>query len=98
SFGGRAPTSEPAIAAPDEGSPRSTTPVTGVSVVSASGRADVVIAVDSAVQVQDFVLETAPYRIVLDLTGAKLDLAPRFYDKVTRGGITDVRYAQYRAG
>ena len=33
---------------------------------------------------------------MLDLTGAKLAVAPRFYDKVTRGGITNVRYSQYR--
>ena len=56
------------------------------------------IAVDSSAQAQDFVLESAPYRVVLDLTGAKLGVAPRFYDRVARGGITNVRYAQYRAG
>jgi type IV pilus assembly protein PilQ len=72
--------------------------VTGVSVLpsAATGRADVVVAVDSTVDVQDFVLDFAPYRIVLDLTGARLGVAARFYDKVARGGITNVRYAQYK--
>ena len=92
------PTSERPVVAPDASAPRATAPVTGVSVVPASGRADVVVTVDSSVQVQDFVLEAPPYRVVLDLTGAKLDIAPRFYDKVARGSITNVRYAQYRAG
>lgn len=92
------PTGGGAANAPDAPSPRMASPVTGVSVVPRSGRAEVVIAVDSAVQAQDFVLEAPPYRIVLDLTGAKLDIAPRFYDKIARGSITNVRYAQYRAG
>ena len=69
--------------------------VTGLSVVPATGRAEVVIAVDSAVDVQDFTL-TSPSRIVLDLTGARLDMPPRFYDKVARGGVKNVRFAQYK--
>jgi len=72
--------------------------VTGVSVVPQEGRAELVIAVDSSVDVQPFVLEAPPYRVVLDLSAAHLSIAPHFYDKVPRGGITDVRYAQYRAG
>jgi type IV pilus assembly protein PilQ len=44
------------------------------------------------------VLESAPYRVVLDVTGAKLGVAPRFYDRVARGSIANIRYAQYRAG
>ena len=69
--------------------------VTGVSVVAASGKAEIVIAVDSAVDVADFTL-AGPNRIVLDLTGAALRMPPRFYDKVVRGGITNVRFAQYK--
>jgi type IV pilus assembly protein PilQ len=74
--------------------------VTGVSVLPAekAGRADVVVAVDSTVDVQDFVLEYAPYRIVVDFTGAKLGIAPRFYDHVARGPIVNVRYAQFKPG
>lgn len=92
------PTSGPASVGSDAPSPRVAASVTNVSVVPKSGRAEVVIAVDSTVQVQDFVLEAPPYRVVLDLTGAKLDIAPRFYDRLARGSITNVRYAQYRAG
>src|SRR5215469_11812570 len=89
----------PAFALPSDATPpRTTAPVTNLSVVPGTGRAEVVIAVDSSVQAQEFVLEAAPYRVVLDLTGAKLDLAPHFYDRVARGSITNVRYAQYRAG
>ena len=65
-----------------------------VSVVPTSGRAQVVIGVDATVEVDDFVLE-APYRIVIDLKGARLDMAPR-YDKHTRGGVTNIRAAQFK--
>src|SRR5690349_8306174 len=70
--------------------------VTAVSVVPATGRAEIVVAVDSAVDVQDFTL-SSPSRIVLDLSGATLSMPPRFYDKVSRGGVKNVRYAQYKA-
>ncbi|MGI9076553.1 MAG: AMIN domain-containing protein, partial [Gemmatimonadaceae bacterium] len=69
--------------------------VTSLSVVSASGRAEVVIAVDGSIDVQDFVL-TSPARVVLDLKGARLVMPPRPYDKVARGGINNVRLAQYK--
>ena len=84
-------------AAPEDGAPR-TTAVTGVSVVPGTGRAEVVIDVDSSATVQDFVIESAPYRVVLDFTGAKLGVSPRFYDRIARGGVTNVRYSQYRPG
>src|SRR5688572_7433059 len=70
--------------------------VTSVAVVPASGRADVVIAVAGMVDVQDFVLGAPNHRIVLDFTGATLRGAPKLYDKVSRGGITNIRMAQYR--
>ncbi|MFL5577304.1 MAG: AMIN domain-containing protein [Gemmatimonadaceae bacterium] len=70
--------------------------VTALSVVPATGRAELVIAVDTTADVQDFTL-SSPSRIVLDLTGATLSMPPRFYDKVARGGIRNVRFAQYRA-
>ena len=69
--------------------------VTSLSVVPATGRTEVVIAVDNSVDVQDFTLGT-PARIVLDLSGATLGMPPQFYDKVSRGGITNIRLAQYR--
>ena len=70
--------------------------VTGVSVVPATGRAEVVIAVDNTVSVQNFTL-SSPHRIVLDLTGARLGMPPFSYDKRERGGVTNVRFSQYRA-
>lgn len=67
-----------------------------VSVVPASGKTEVVIGVNAAVEVRDFTLDS-PNRVVVDLTGATLDMSGRTYDKVARGGITNVRYSQYRA-
>jgi type IV pilus assembly protein PilQ len=83
------PDAAPVAASPAEGA------VTSLSVVPASGRADLVIGVAGAVDVTDFTLR-APDRIVLDITGASLGLASRAYDHVARGAITDVRVSQYR--
>ena len=65
-----------------------------VSVVPTAGRAQVVIGVDASVEVDDFLLES-PYRIVIDLKGATLDMAPR-YDRQARGGVTNIRAAQFK--
>ena len=70
--------------------------VRSVSVVPATGRAEVVIGVDAAVDVQDFTLDS-PARVVVDLKGATLDMPGSTYDKVSRGGITNVRYSQFRS-
>ena len=85
-----------AIAAASE-TPRAPSSVTALSVVPAAGRAEVVVAIDGAVDVIDFVLEN-PRRIVLDFRGATLNAPARFYDKVSRGGIINVRVAQYKPG
>jgi type IV pilus assembly protein PilQ len=85
------PSAQPAAARPAEGS------VTSLSVIPASGKAEVVIGVAGGLEVRDFTLR-APDRIVLDLTGASLGLASRGYDRVPRGGINDVRYSQFRKG
>ena len=69
--------------------------VRALSIVPAAGRAEVVIAVDGSVDIRDFSL-ASPSRIVLDLHGAKFTGAARLYDKVPRGGITNIRVAQYR--
>jgi type IV pilus assembly protein PilQ len=69
--------------------------VRALSIVPAGGRAEVVIAVDGAVDVQDFAL-SGPARIVLDLHGARFTGSAKLYDKVPRGGITNIRVAQYR--
>jgi len=70
--------------------------VRSVSVVPATGRAEVVIGVDAAVDVQDFTLDR-PARVVVDLKGATLDMPGSAYDKVARGGVTNVRYSQFRS-
>lgn len=76
---------------PDPGS------VTGVSVVSAPGRAEVVIAISGAVQVKDFILKD-PARLVLDLSGVTIDSRSLgLYDGVNRGGVLNVRTGQYSA-
>lgn len=70
--------------------------VTGVSVVPGAGRADVVLAIEGAVQVTDFTLD-GPSRIVIDVQGATMRLRAPQYDRISRGGIVNVRIAQYQA-
>ena len=77
----------PAFAGPGE--------VTAVSVLPAPGRAQVVIDVRGSVAVQDFTL-ASPARVVIDVTGATLATPNVVYDGVNRGGILNVRYAQFR--
>src|SRR5438270_12331485 len=74
--------------------PSSAITVHSVSVVPSSGKTEVVIGVNAAAEVQDFTLD-APARVVVDLKGATLDMRYRTYDKVSRGGITNIRYAQF---
>ena len=69
--------------------------VTAVSVMPGPGRAQVVIDVAGTVSVQDFTL-TAPDRLVIDLVGASLAAPYVQYDGKNRGGILNVRYAQFR--
>lgn len=68
--------------------------VTALSVVPGSGRADVVIAIEGTTDILDFTLPGP--RIVVDLRGASLGVPLRLYDKLSRGGITNVRMAQYK--
>jgi type IV pilus assembly protein PilQ len=75
--------------------PSSAATVHSLSVVPSSGKTEVVIGVNAAVEVQDFTLD-APARVVIDLNGATLDMSHRGYDKVSRGGIINIRYSQYR--
>ncbi|HEY1952436.1 MAG TPA: AMIN domain-containing protein [Gemmatimonadaceae bacterium] len=76
--------------------PSSAATVNSLSVVPSSGKTEVVIGVNAAVEVQDFTLD-APARVVVDLNGATLDMSHRGYDKVSRGGIVNIRYSQYKA-
>ena len=66
--------------------------ITAFSVVPGDGRAEVVISLTGPVKVADFMIE-APDRIVLDLTGARLNPL-RAYDKRMRGGIRNIRVSQ----
>lgn len=69
--------------------------VTSLSVVPGTGRAEVVIGVTSEISVSNFTLPS-PHRLVIDLNGAVLELNGS-YDRVARGGITNVRYSQFKA-
>src|SRR5262249_3120865 len=70
--------------------------VISLSVLPAGGRAEVVIGVDGAVEVEEFVLRN-PDKIVVDISGAALGIpSGDAYDRVARAGIVDVRYSQYR--
>jgi type IV pilus assembly protein PilQ len=74
--------------------PSTAATVHSVSVVPSSGKTEVVIGVNAAVEVQNFTLD-APARVVVDLKGATLAMAQRRYDRVARGGITNIRYSQF---
>jgi len=84
----------PASPALAEGGPASGE-VTGVSVLPAPGKADVVINVRGAVQVRDFMLHS-PERLVVDVVGAHLSAGTAIYDGVNRGGVVNLRYSQFR--
>jgi type IV pilus assembly protein PilQ len=75
--------------------PHSAVTVHSLSVVPSSGKTDVVIGINAAVDVQNFTLE-APARVVVDLKGASLAMTQRSYDRISRGGITNIRYSQFR--
>ncbi len=76
--------------------PAATANVRSVSVMPSAGRAEVVIGVDAAVDVQDFTLDS-PARVVVDLKGARLDMPGSSYDHQPRGGVVNVRFAQFRS-
>jgi type IV pilus assembly protein PilQ len=69
--------------------------VRAVSVLPAPGKVAVVIDLQGAVEVQDFTL-SSPARLVVDLTGARLVGRATLYDGHNRGGIKNIRYAQFR--
>ncbi len=76
--------------------PRAVGSVHALRIVPNAGRTEVIIAVDGDVDVTDFTL-AAPHRVVLDLRNAVLASAPALYDKIARGGITNVRLAQFKS-
>jgi type IV pilus assembly protein PilQ len=69
--------------------------VRAVSVLPASGKVEVVIDLQGTVQVQDFTL-SSPARLVVDLVGMRLSAPAVLYDGQNRGGIRNVRYAQFK--
>jgi type IV pilus assembly protein PilQ len=69
--------------------------IRAVSVRPGAGQVEVVIDLQGAVQVQDFTL-SGPARLVLDLVGARLAAPATLYDGQNRGGIRNVRYAQFK--
>src|SRR5205814_1854481 len=71
--------------------------VKAVSVVPAAGSGEVVIDLRGAVDIQDFTLGN-PARLVVDLQGARLVAPAVLYDGANRGGIKNIRYAQFRPG
>ena len=73
-----------------------TAAVISLSIVPTADRAEMVIGVDGPVEVQNFALSN-PDKIVIDVSGATLGIpATESYDRVTRAGIINVRYSQYR--
>lgn len=69
--------------------------VKGVSVLPASGKVEIVIDVLGAALVQDFTLSN-PARLVIDLQGTRLTGPVALYDGQNRGGVRNVRYAQFK--
>lgn len=70
--------------------------VTALSIVPGSGHAEVVIGVRGDVDVMDFALDGGK-RVVVDIKGATLGMAPRLYDGVQRAGISNIRFAQFKS-
>src|SRR2546427_9144627 len=71
--------------------------VKAVSVVRAAGSVEVVIDLRGAVDIQAFTL-ASPARLVVDLRGRRLVPPAVLYDGANRGGIKNIRYAQFRPG
>ncbi len=88
-----------AVLAPSaSAAPSTDAQVTGVSLLPSPGRAELVIGLNGAVTVRDFMLAN-PSRIVLDLSGATLATAAEpVYDGVARAGVINVRVRQNSPG
>src|ERR1700704_647396 len=71
--------------------------VTALSVIPASGKAELTVGVAGGVKVSEFTLKS-PDRVVIDIDGASLGFPPIPYDRAPRGGVTDIRYSQFRKG
>lgn len=71
-------------------------PVTELAIAPAEAGTSVVISIDGDVQYRDFTME-GPYRLVVDLMGARHALPREEFGDVNRGGIRSVRTSQYSA-
>src|SRR3989475_4130986 len=71
--------------------------VKAVSVVRAAGSVEVVIDLRGAVDIQDYTLASPP-GLVVDVQAARLVAPAVLYDGANRGGIKNIRYAQFRPG
>src|SRR5258708_3216977 len=69
--------------------------VRGVSVMPATGKVEIVIDVQGAALIQDFTL-SSPARLVIDLQGTRLTGPVALYDGKNRGGVRNIRYAQFK--
>jgi len=69
--------------------------VRGVSVLPATGKVEIVIDLLGAAVVQDFTLSN-PARLVIDIQGARLTAPVALYDGKNRGGVRNIRYAQFK--
>ena len=69
--------------------------VRGVSVLPAAGKVEIVIDLQGAAEIQDFTLAN-PARLVIDLHGVRLTAPATLYDGQNRGGVRNVRYAQFK--
>jgi type IV pilus assembly protein PilQ len=68
--------------------------VTGLQILPAAERTEVLISVDGPVQVRDFTME-GPHRLVVDLLGARYQMGRESFGEIARGGIRTVRASQY---
>jgi type IV pilus assembly protein PilQ len=75
--------------------PRSDGEIRSVSVHSGSGKVQIIIDLRGAVEIRDFTLAN-PARLVIDLMGAHLSAPATLYDGQNRGGVRNIRYAQFR--
>jgi type IV pilus assembly protein PilQ len=69
--------------------------VRSVSVLPSAGKVEIVIDLQGAAVVQDFTLAN-PARLVIDLQGTRLTVPVTLYDGQNRGGVRNVRYAQFK--
>ncbi|MEX0843015.1 MAG: secretin N-terminal domain-containing protein [Gemmatimonadota bacterium] len=68
--------------------------VTGMQILPATGRTEVVIAVTGDVSSRDFAME-GPHRVVVDLVGARYAMGAGDFPEVNRGGVRAVHASQY---